>query len=181
MSEQWRLQISCGLTQTAFLTTEGEVYTVGKCDYASLGHGPDSTVETAPRLVETLQGINIVDIDFGEHHCAAVSDEGEVFTWGAGTGGTFGHVGGLGHGDKANQPRPALVETLADQNIRVTQVSCGSSHTIALTDDGRVFTWGFGEAGRLGNGIRSQLVPEPVELLEKERMIQVNIPFYFYV
>eukprot|EP01138_Halocafeteria_seosinensis_P006052 gb/GECG01006186.1/.p1 GENE.gb/GECG01006186.1/~~gb/GECG01006186.1/.p1 ORF type:complete len:456 (+),score=40.70 gb/GECG01006186.1/:1-1368(+) len=165
-------KISCGGTQTAILTTKGEVYTVGKCVYFSLGHGEGSTTETTPRLVETLQGINIIDIDVGEHHCAAVSDEGEVFTWGAG-GGTFGQVGGLGHGDKTTQSRPALVETLADQKIRVTQVSCGSSHTIALTDDGRVFTWGLGDAGRLGNGIRSQLVPEPVELLESERIIQV--------
>lgn len=171
-------QISCGSTQTAILTTDGQVYTAGKCEHFSLGHGDgeENKIVSTPRLVETLQGIKIVDIDMGDHHCAAVSEEGEVFTWGYG-GGMF-NPGGLGHGDKTSQSRPALVEALADQGIKIKQVSCGAAHTIALDEEGKVYTWGRGDFGRLGNGIQPQLTPEPVELLENEKMIQVRSYYY---
>jgi alpha-tubulin suppressor-like RCC1 family protein len=34
---------------------------------------------------------------------------------------------------------------------RVAMVSCGGIHNCALTEDGRVFTWGCGSDGRLGH------------------------------
>jgi len=73
--------------------------------------------------------------------------------------------GGLGHGDKTQQELPGLVEQLAEDGHRVTQVSCGAKHTLALTDDGTVLCWGDGEFGRLGNGNSSAPVPEVVEEL----------------
>lgn len=45
----------------------------------------------------------------------------------------------------------------------VVDVSCGTNHSVALTDDGRVFTWGFGGYGRLGiNSPADQMQPVPV-------------------
>ena len=43
---------------------------------------------------------------------------------------------------------------------RVTQVACGQNHTLALTEDGQVYGWGFNEWGQLGNGNRpSEMQP----------------------
>ena len=81
--------------------------------------------------------------------------------------------GGLGHGDKTQQELPGLVEQLAEDGHRVTQVSCGAKHTLALTDDGTVLCWGDGEFGRIGNGKSSAPEPEVVEELSHLRCKQV--------
>ena len=46
---------------------------------------------------------------------------------------------------------------------RVTQVACGQNHTLALTEDGQVYGWGFNEWGQLGNGNRPSEM-EPVKI-----------------
>lgn len=44
---------------------------------------------------------------------------------------------------------------------------------LALTKDGKVYSWGNGEYGRCGNGRGKQLVPEQVELLADMKVVQV--------
>jgi alpha-tubulin suppressor-like RCC1 family protein len=105
-------------------------------------------------------------IDAGETSSVAVSDEGEVFTWGWG-GSFWGGSGGLGHGDVVTQPSPALVESLSDSKVFITSVSVGSSHMLALTKDGKVFSWGNGEYGRCGNGLTNQPKPLAIEILSE--------------
>ena len=60
----------------------------------------------APRLVERLRGEGIVDLAAGYNHVAAVSDAGDVWTWG------IGLHGQLGHGDLENQAVPKLIARL---------------------------------------------------------------------
>lgn len=38
------------------------------------------------------------------------------------------------------------------RGIKICQVSCGSTHSLALSDDGHVHAWGSNEFGQLGNG-----------------------------
>ena len=58
-------------------------------------------------------------------------------------------LGRLGHGDQQHQLLPKKVEALADQ--RVIAVSAGNFHSLALTADGAVWSWGNGLYGRLGS------------------------------
>ena len=53
---------------------------------------------------------------------------------------------------------------MADQ--RVVAVSAGTDHSLAITDDGPVFTWGRGEHGGLGHGedLSNQLLPKKIEV-----------------
>lgn len=71
----------------------------------------------------------------------------------------------MGHGTTLSQPTPALVEGLVSSGVRVSSLSVGTSHMLALASDGVVWSWGNGEYGRCGNGMSSQKVPAPVELL----------------
>ena len=69
----------------------------------------------------------------------------------------------MGHGDEQNQLLPKKVEALAGQ--RTVAVSAGREHSLALTADGAVFTWGKGETSSLGHGedLSNQLLPKKVE------------------
>lgn len=57
-----------------------------------------------------------------------------VFTWGR------GEDGQLGLGDTSDQDEPSFVDALRGVGIR--QIACGSGHTVVLTVDGEVYTWG---------------------------------------
>jgi len=163
------VSVVCRAERTLALTADGAVHSWGACGELSLGHGDGVASLAAPRKLAALAGIRIVAIAAGDTCCAAVSAEGEVFTWGWG-GSFFSGNGGLGHGNNVSQPAPALVEAL--QGTRVAAVSVGGTgrdgaHMLALDCEGSVWSWGAGEYGRCGNGKSSQALPARVEILEE--------------
>ena len=170
------VQVVCRAAKTLVLTRDGAVYSWGTCENSSLGHGADVKVVHRPRRIEALAGIRITSIGAGETASAAVSAEGDVYTWG--WGGSFWQGnGGLGHGDSTTQPRPALVQCLEEAGTKVLSVSVGNGHMLAVTKDGTVLSWGNGEYGRCGNGKRAQLLPEPVDLLAGKMCVAVAAGF----
>lgn len=59
--------------------------------------------------------------------------------------------GQLGHGDRATQLTPRLVEALA--HVRIAAVCARGAHVLALeADSGKVWSWGRGDEGQLGHG-----------------------------
>ena len=42
-------------------------------------------------------------------------------------------------------------------NVKVVDFSCGEDHSAILTDQGEVFTWGYGNDGQLGHKDRTNL------------------------
>nr|XP_057932872.1 probable E3 ubiquitin-protein ligase HERC1 isoform X9 [Doryrhamphus excisus] len=143
---------------TLAFTTEGEVFSWGDGDYGKLGHGNSST-QKYPKLIQgPLQGKVVVCVAAGYRHSAAVSEEGELYTWGE------GDFGRLGHGDSNSRNIPTLVKDISN----VGEVSCGSSHSIALSKDGRtVWSFGGGDNGKLGHGDTNRVYkPKVVEALQ---------------
>lgn len=57
---------------------------------------------------------------------------------------------------------------------QVTQISCGSTYSAAITGSGELYTWGRGNYGRLGHGT-SDDVSEPtmVKGLRGHRIIDI--------
>mmetsp|Transcript_25606 Transcript_25606/g.29415 ORF Transcript_25606/g.29415 Transcript_25606/m.29415 type:complete len:95 (+) Transcript_25606:454-738(+) len=47
------------------------------------------------------------------------------------------------------QPTPRIVELLSD--AKIIQISCGDAHTVALSSDGKLYSWGGGGCGQLGH------------------------------
>ncbi|XP_014266621.3 putative E3 ubiquitin-protein ligase HERC3 isoform X1 [Maylandia zebra] len=68
-------------------------------------------------------------------------------------------------------PRPLE----AFSNIHVSQVACGSQHSVALTKDGQLYTWGQDCRGQLGLGTRESVCrsPQHVPSLSAIPVIQV--------
>lgn len=62
----------------------------------------------------------------------------------------------LGQGSDKHVRRPKLVESL--RNKVVVDVSVGSLHCIACTEDGDVYTWGDNDEGQVGGFIRGAII-----------------------
>ena len=90
----------------------------------------------------------------GHSHCAAVSEKGDVFTWGDNDYGALG-VGAahtLLYIPVTHIPRTVF----GDRPI--VQVALGMDHSLALSVDGTVYTAGCGGEGQLGHGERANVL-----------------------
>ena len=63
----------------------------------------------------------------------------------------YGEYGQLGLNDEEDACVPVEIPTLTPE-MKVIQVAAGDCHSVVLTEDGRVFTFGSGEYGQLGHG-----------------------------
>ncbi len=75
-----------------------------------------------------------------------VSQDGKVYSCGEGTSGR------LGDGGVADVSSPKVLADLSMYVVKKVAVNAGSRHALALTADGKVFSWGDGEYGQLGHG-----------------------------
>ncbi|KAF7670462.1 hypothetical protein LDENG_00124780 [Lucifuga dentata] len=142
---------------TLAITVEGEVFSWGDGEYGKLGHG-NSATQKYPKIIQgPLIGKVVVCVSAGYRHSAAVTNDGELYTWGE------GDFGRLGHSDSQSRNVPTLVKDISG----VGQVACGSSHTIAVAQDGRtVWSFGGGDNGKLGHGDTNRVYrPKVIEAL----------------
>ncbi|KAL9247066.1 hypothetical protein vseg_020537 [Gypsophila vaccaria] len=119
---------------TVIATESGEVFTWGSNREGQLGYASVDTQPT-PRRVSSLK-VKIVAVAAANKHTAAVSETGEVFTWGCNKEGQLGY--GTSNSSSNNTPR--LVEYLKGKVF--TGVTTAKYHTVVLGADGEVFTWG---------------------------------------
>ena len=181
------MQVACGREHSLVLTSTGVVKSFGGGSLGRLGLGGTDDVHTPLAVQHTCvrpplyrwaapsppgrtrthhlsEGVNLPRVTLvsaGLFHSMAVSEAGELYSWGSGTNGR------LGHGDTVMQLRPRRVEALSD--VDVVHASAGSGHSLAVSSRGQLFTWGQGYAGRLGHGNQeTKLRPQLVEALTRE-------------
>lgn len=88
-----------------------------------------------------------------------------MYACGEGTNGRLG----LGHAN--NVPTPCQLTSLNQYVIKKVAVHSGGKHAMALTLDGKVFSWGEGEDGKLGHDNRLSLDrPKMIEALKSKRI-----------
>jgi E3 ubiquitin-protein ligase HERC2 len=131
--------VVCGKYQTFAITADGQVYTWGRGEYGRLGLG-DSGDYKSPQLLDALAHKQVAKIATVGAACAAVTHDGELYTWGRNEFGQLGVLGGVSMDVYAMEPAPALVDTLQDH--KVVDVAVGERHMTCVTDDGRLYLWG---------------------------------------
>ena len=122
----------------------------GRGEAGQLGHGRFAHSGT-PNAVEGLADYVVSDISCGAEFSAALTEDGQLFTWG------LNRDGQLGHGDTRNVCTPTPVAAMFRLSSRhVAAMAAGYSHMIALTTARDVFTWGSNLYGQLGLGAAAQ-------------------------
>ena len=139
--------LSAGHGYTCAVLDNGSVACWGDNTYGQLGDGTTQGRFT-PVLTDSLgAGRTAIDVTTKESHTCALLDNGSISCWGRGISGV------LGNGSSVNQNTPTLVSSLGVGRTAVA-VSAGAMHTCAILDNGEVSCWGYGNGGRLGNGVR---------------------------
>jgi len=155
------VMVAAGGPHSVALGAEGRVWTWGCGKQGQLGHSDEGN-RLVPTLlaVESLGGAAAVLVAAGYVHTVAVTLEGELWVWG------HGRRGQLGLGDEANRLAPTRVgaEKAVFGGSPVLTVACGGAHTLAVTKDGALWTFGNGQYGQLGHSDGNiRLMPMRIE------------------
>ncbi|KAE9605024.1 putative regulator of chromosome condensation 1/beta-lactamase-inhibitor protein II [Lupinus albus] len=139
-------EVSCGASHMVALSEAGLLQAWGYNEYGQLGRGVTCDGLQGARIIssyakfldEAPEPVKITKVSCGENHTAAVSDKGEVYTWGLGNMGQLGHSS-LQYGDKELLPR----RVVSLDGIIIKDVACGGVHTCALTKEGALYALGW--------------------------------------
>lgn len=75
----------------------------------------------------------------------------DIFVFGSGESGELGLGNKKVDGKKpVNVKRPRIHPLLPAENVGVVQIACGGMHSVALTKDNKILTWGVNDQGALG-------------------------------
>ena len=158
------------------LTSEGRVYGWGtfRGPDGVLGFSPEVRIQTTPVLIEWLGAKKVVAIACGADHVLALTDNGEVWSWGNGTNMQLGRRPGDPRLRRAkNFLYPERVPGL--RNIKM--IGCGWYHSMAVDDRNRLWTWGANNMFQCGIQHVEAIVPTPIHVTTmdgKGRIIKVD-------
>lgn len=106
-----------------------------------LGDGGTHNTQTPLRV--PLPHVPIKAISCGDNHSFALTQDGEVLAWGANAHGQ------LGDGSSLNKLTATKIRWQPASG-KIKAISGGEAHSAAVTEQGRVYTWGNPDHGRLG-------------------------------
>eukprot|EP00164_Ancoracysta_twista_P005721 GFYU01007863.1.p1 GENE.GFYU01007863.1~~GFYU01007863.1.p1 ORF type:complete len:1142 (-),score=294.28 GFYU01007863.1:135-3560(-) len=170
---QHAIEMSANHFHTAIINDQGVLFTFGRAKEGQLGHLVEDPVKSVdgsgdktyleavstPKPVTALMGMNVVHVACGAYFTVALADTGYLFAWGENTMGQLGIGGGSsdsgangGGGTSGNEdivwvPRKVRLE----KPLMIASLVCGFEHTLALTVDGRVYSWGSNQKHQLGH------------------------------
>jgi len=147
------IHVAIGSNHSCALSDGGDLYVWGNGQCGCLGQG-DTENRPTPDLLMTLSDSTVIrSVEVGEMHNCALTQNGELYTWGHSSFGRLGVGNHSRHDDGDEESKfvltPSIVLFPAREKVKL--ISCGSDHTVAVTDS-RVFSWGSGDGFRLGHG-----------------------------
>lgn len=147
----------------------------------------DRSLKKAKQIVLD-ENEEIKSIACGNRHTVALTNKGAVFLWGL----------ELSNAPEPYEDEPNSIEATSwEESIRsssapvvrrhplkavrifesgIVSIKCGDSHTLALDDKGKVYSWGSNRSGQLGTGpkqAQDNLVPDIVNLPKPDRCIAI--------
>lgn len=150
---------AASLKHSAWLTSDGVVYTAGDNDDGQLGR---SGKRSRPLKVDAIEHLPIEDVATGDGFTVmAARLDGRLLGVGRGERGQLG----MGGADRENKEKVKFSPALGDEQLLA--LVAGEAHCAALCRSGRVLTFGENKYGQLGLGdFVSTATPKPVASLQ---------------
>ncbi|MEK5039861.1 RCC1 domain-containing protein [Sporosarcina sp. FSL K6-3457] len=128
--------VAAGAHHSLALSRDGKVFAWGRNTNGQLGIGQSGHINPMPKQIERLTGI--MEIAAGDNHTIALAqNRTTIWAWGS------NFYGQLGDGGREERLHPVTVEGI--QGVKM--IAAGNDHTIAVKDDGSVWTWGRNTSG----------------------------------
>ena len=153
--------IECGAYHSFAVDKSGKVWAWGLNSYGETGvtegAGDDDACVLKPTVIKSFTGKDVICMKGGAHHSLAVTAAGECFAWGRVDGGQTGiKISSLPPSslinDERKKPRVLMVPTAVPDIGKAVFVTAGTDHSIAITDDGKAWAWGFSGTYQTGLG-----------------------------
>ncbi|KAK2952073.1 hypothetical protein BLNAU_12924 [Blattamonas nauphoetae] len=153
-------QCCAGTDFCVAVTQNGDMFSWGYNDYGQLGLGKNKTFVSEPSKIHlpftsTLTGATpVAPASLPDGSPAPVQGEPRV--------------------DAHGQPvAPAAIQC----TWKIKKVCCGIAHTLALTEDGVLISWGSNSYGQLGHGHRGPvLVPTVIQFFSGIQVLDIDAP-----
>ncbi|KAK9273735.1 hypothetical protein L1049_018545 [Liquidambar formosana] len=181
-------EVACGAFHTALLThkkrpsdtLESICWTFGLGDKGQLGHGTTISSWVPEPVKELPQNVFLISIDCGLFHTSVVSSAGDVWSWGMEKGLGLCPDATFTGTDAGDAISPLMYGHKFQEPV---QVVCGAAHTVLVTHDGyKLWSWGRGRSGVLGNGKTVDcfaptivLWPPLTEDFKEEKLETINV------
>jgi alpha-tubulin suppressor-like RCC1 family protein len=152
--------VAAGYQHALALRSDGKVFAWGNDEDQEFNGNQDGQLglgvlpccpyaTNLPAQTEFPTGVVIVAVAAGYRHSVALDSGGNVWTFGDNEYGQLGN-GTSGYcGDSDGVTTPTMLTNIAN----VIAIAAGDTHTIALTADKTVWTWGSSGNGRLGYSV----------------------------
>jgi alpha-tubulin suppressor-like RCC1 family protein len=155
------INISSSRDFSLAITNSGKLYAWGLNESGQLGDGsvisrnrPTLIAFSGLQMGETIQSVSA-----GSHHSIAVTTNGRVYAWGRNSNRELGD----GTTISKNIPYDITSKFSLESDVKITSLYLGILHSLALTSDGRVFSWGPNSKGQLGDGTTTErIVPNEI-------------------
>jgi len=156
MTGKTMTSIAPGYFFTCATALSGEAYCWGRNTNGELGN--NSTVNsTTPVLVDqsgVSAGKTFTSIVATQQHVCALSSDGLVFCWGAGTY--------LGRTGTVSSSVPVAVDLTGELvNHPFLTITAKNSVTCGIATDNNSYCWGLGTSGQRGDGVATTIVAQP--------------------
>ncbi len=160
--------VKCGANHSLVLTSNGEVYAWGNNRWGQVGNGCNKD-QLTPIKVMGFNNEKVIMISCGGRHSLALTKSRSLFGWGE------NDFGELGIGNTVDSNEPKLIEI---NDLTISKISCGHSHSLLLTSDGEIYAFGhlLGDPMSTGNLLKD-IKSEPFKLETEIKFIDIASHF----
>jgi alpha-tubulin suppressor-like RCC1 family protein len=132
-------QFSSSMNHTGVVTKEGQAILFGNNEFGKVGG-------SSPNIFHEVDNKPIRAVYCGGKHTCVLTHDLEVYSWGCNTKGQLGMSSTIFR----SMEKPVRVEYLRGRGV--CNMALGHEHSVAITIDGLLYTWGSNTKGQLAIG-----------------------------
>ncbi|CAB3388422.1 Hypothetical predicted protein [Cloeon dipterum] len=179
------------------ISATGTVFSWGDNLFGQLGLGTTEDPHVPKKISGSLEHKKVVQVACGGNHTLALTSEGKVYAFGQNSGGQLGFetsgehqlfprkrsyvqerfvlgVSSRNGSSSTSEKKCTPRKLLGLEGVVISQIVCGPYYTLALSDSGKIYSWGENDKGQLGNGTTKEECVMTPTIISAKKMGRVR-------